>query len=377
MTPTLHPAASTRSPCPRSVPPSGLRRALAVLGLLLVGLGAAPARAATGLAVLPATAGTGPVTLAYPTDATPADVARGPFTVRVAQNAPPAKGNGRLVVLSHGSGGSVWPQFDLAQALVAAGFTVAMPLHAGDNFQDTSDVGPVAWARRPKEMSQAIDAVAAQAAPGGRFAPLQLDLQRVGAYGMSAGGITVLTLAGARWSPALLAKHCEAHIAEDFAGCVGLSTQLTGGVLDGSKMAVARQVIRLKLGSDTAWREWNDPRIAAVVAAVPMATPIDMASIAKPRVPLALVRAGQDAWLAPRYHLDAVHAACGARCPLLADMPQGGHGSILSPQVPDLPPDLARLLNDPPGFERSVLPGIYSRIVSFFVKNLQAAAATS
>lgn len=369
----MHPAPATRR---RPAPPSRLRGALALIGLLLAGVFAAPAQAATGLTVLPAPPGTGPVTVAYPTDAAPADLARGPFTVRVAQNAPAAKGNGRLVVLSHGSGGAVWPQFDLAQALVAAGFTVAMPLHAGDNFQDMADVGPVAWARRPKEMSQAIDAVAAQSGPGGRFAPLQLDLQRVGAYGMSAGGITVLTLAGARWSPALLAKHCEAHIAEDFAGCVGLSTTLTGGVLDGGKMAIARQVIRMKLGDDTAWREWKDPRIAAVVAAVPMATPIDMASIATPRVPLALVRAGQDAWLAPRFHLDAVHAACGARCPILADMPQGGHGSILSPQVPDLPPGLARLMNDPPGFERSVLPGIYARIVSFFVKNLQAAAAS-
>lgn len=348
------------------------RRAGATLLLAVLAPLAAPlaAQAATGLAVLPPPARVeraGPVTVMYPSDAAPADVQRGPFTVKAAPNAAPARGNGRLIVLSHGSGGSVWTQIDLAQALVAAGFTVAMPLHAGDNWQDMRDVGPVSWARRPQEVSQAIDAVAADA----RFAPLQLDFRRVGVYGMSAGGITALTLAGARWSPALLARHCEAHIAEDFAGCVGLSTTLTGGALDGSKMAIARQVIRLKLGNDTAWREWNEPRIAAVVAAVPMATPIDMASIATPRVPLALVRAGQDAWLAPRFHLDAVHAACGERCPVIADMLQGGHGSILSPQPPDLPPAAARLLNDPPGFDRRVLPGVHARIVEFFVKNLE------
>lgn len=333
-------------------------------------LAAAAAQAAPGLAQLPAPAGGGPVTLAYPTQAAPSTLQRGPFTVQAAVDAPPARGNGRLVVLSHGSGGSVWPQWDLAQALVAAGFTVAMPLHAGDNFQSTRDAGPVSWARRPQEVSQAIDAVAAASAPGGRFAPLQLDLQRVGAYGMSAGGITVLALAGARWSPALLARHCEAHIAEDFPACVGLSTELTGGVLDDTKVAAARRVIRFKLGDDTAWRRWDEPRIAAVVAAVPVAAPIDMASLAQPRVPLALVRAGQDAWLAPRWHGDAVLAACGTRCTLLADLPQAGHGSILSPMVPDLSGPVARLLRDPPGFDRGMLPGVYARIADFFGKNL-------
>lgn len=327
--------------------------------------------AATGLTLIPASAEHPPITLAYPTNAAAAPVQRGPFTFELAQNAAPARGNGRLVLLSHGSGGSVWPQFDLAQALVAAGFTVAMPEHAGDNWQDMRDVGPVSWSRRPQEMSQTLDAVAAQSGAGGRLAPLQLDLQRVGMYGMSAGGITALTLAGARWSPARLSQHCEAHIAEDFAACVGLSTELTGGLLDSGKIAIARAVIRNRLGGDSTPREWSEPRIRAIVAAVPMAAPIDMASITEPRVPLGLVRAGQDAWLAPRFHIDAVHAACGARCPTLADMPLAGHGSILSPQPTGLPPAVARLLNDPPGFDRGELTDAYARIVDFFSKTLR------
>ncbi len=311
----------------------------------------------------------------YPTAAADADVQRGPFTLRAAQNATPARGNGRLVVLSHGSGGSVWPQFDLAQALVAAGFTVAMPLHAGDNFENASDAGPKAWERRPYEVSQAIDAVAAQAAAGARLAPLQLDLQRVGVYGMSAGGITALALAGARWSPALLAEHCDKHIADDFATCGGLTTELTGGPLDAAKIASVRFVVRQRLGSDTRWRVANDPRIHAVVAAVPVGAPVDMASIAKPRVPLGLVRAEKDAWLVPRFHIDAVHAACGARCPIIADMPLGGHGSMLSPQAGDLPPIAARLLNDPPGFDRASLKDVFARIVGFFKVQLVDGAA--
>ena len=337
-------------------------------------LWAPTAFAGTGVTTLTSASG-GPVTLVYPTQAADTDVQRGPFKLRAAEGAAPAAGNGRLVVLSHGSGGSVWPQFDLAQALVTAGFTVAMPLHAGDNYENMRDVGPVSWARRPQEVSQAIDAVAAQAAAGARFAPLQLDLQRVGVYGMSAGGIGALTLAGARWSPARLSQHCDAHAAEDFPACAGLVTELTGGPLDGAKIAGTRYFLRQKLGADTTWREAQDARVRAVVAAVPMAAPLDMASIATPRVPLGLVRAEKDAWLAPRFHIDAVHAACGQRCPVIANMPLGGHGSMLSPAPTELPPAAARLLNDPPGFDRASLKDVFARVVSFFQTQLVAAAA--
>lgn len=326
------------------------------------------AAASTGLAVLPAVKGQGPLTVLYPTQAPAAELRRGPFTVQVAPDAPPAGGNHRLIVISHGSGGSVWPHFDLARTLVAAGFTVAMPLHAGDNFEDMRDVGPVSWARRPQEVSQAIDRVAADL----RFTPLQLDLRRVGMYGMSAGGLTALVLAGGRWSPAQLARHCDAHIEQDFHACVGLSLELSGGALDGAKIALARRVIRVRLGDDAAWRQWQEPRIAAVMAAVPMAAPFDMESLARPRVPFALLRAEHDAWLRPRWHSDAVHAACAARCPVWVDMRDGGHGSTLSPAPTGLGGQLARLLSDPSGFDRSTLPAVFERISDYFTEQLGA-----
>lgn len=336
-----------------------------LLALALFGLLGHAASAATGVALLPAPPGTGPVTVFYPTAAAPARFSRGPFSFQLAADAAPLRGNGRLVVMSHGSGGSPWPQADLAIALVDAGFTVAMPEHAGDNYHDMSDIGPATWRHRPKEVSQAIDAMAADA----RFAPL-LDFQHVGVFGMSAGGLTALTLAGARWSPALLDAHCQAHLAEDFPACVGLASSLTGDRLDGLRLAVARRAIHWKLGDQTTLETWTDPRITAAVAAVPMAAPVDMASLATPRIPLGLVRAGRDDWLAPQWHVDAVRAACGTGCELVADMPTAGHGSILSPQPPGLPPRAARLLNDPPGFDRASLRAVYDAIARFFVQNL-------
>jgi predicted dienelactone hydrolase len=88
----------------------------------------------------------------------------------------------------------------LAITLTRAGFIVAAPWHLRDNSGDSSDAGPVSWKRRPYEVSAAIDAVLADA----RFAPL-LQADRVGAYGMSAGGHTVLALAGGAGH----LPHCE------------------------------------------------------------------------------------------------------------------------------------------------------------------------
>ena len=51
-------------------------------------------------------------------------------------------------------------------------------------------------------------------------------------------------------------------------------------------------------------------------------------------------------------------------------MALGGHGSTLSPAPPGLPSAAARLLNDPPGFDRASLPGVFARIVGFFQQHL-------
>lgn len=326
------------------------------------------ATAATGLTTLPETAQDGPVTLWYPTTQTPTEVPRGSFRFTVAPDAEPAAGNGRLIVISHGSGGSPWVHADLAQALVAAGFVVAVPEHRDDNSRHDGRPGPDSWKLRPGEVSRAIDAVGRDP----RFAP-RVSLDRVGMYGMSAGGHTALVLAGGQWSPARFAAHCQAHIAEDFYTCVGLATRQSDGVLGRLKQSIALAVLDAKFGSDTAPQAHVDPRISAIVAAVPLASDFDMGTLARPRVPLGLVTAGQDRWLVPRFHSDRVLATC-AQCEHLADLPGGGHGALLSPFPPRLGGRAAELLNDPPGFDRSVLPGVDAKVTAFFVRQLGVGA---
>lgn len=332
----------------------------------LLAIAAACAHAGVGLAQLPGQQGDGPVTVYYPSSADDQPTVRGPFTMQLAPNGPAVRGNGRLVIFSHGSGGSPWVHSDLARVLVSAGFTVAMPEHKGDNHKDPSTPGPETWKRRPAEVSRAIDAVAADT----RFAPL-LALDKVGMVGQSAGGHTALSLAGGRWSPALFLRHCEAHLAEDFNSCVGLATRLTGGWLDGLKKAVALGVLRHNF-DDATWETHHEPRIAAVVAGVPLAADFDLGSLAKPRVPLGLVIAGQDQWLSPRFHSGPLAKACTG-CERIAELPTGGHNVMLSPLPPlDKMGSLAAdLLRDPPGFDRAgLLPEVDRRIAAFLSRHL-------
>lgn len=340
-----------------------MKRSLQLLAALLAGLSCGLASAGMGLVEIAATGDDGPVTLYYPSSDAEQPVRQGPFTLSLAPQGKPVRGNGRLVVVSHGSGGAPWVHADLARSLVAAGFVVAMPEHRSDNYKDDSNPGPDSWTRRPDEVSHAIDAVGRDP----RFAPLLL-LDKVGVYGMSAGGHTALSMAGGRWSPAGFKRHCEANLEDDFQSCVGLITRLNGGWADGIKKWAALTVIRYRFSDDTP-RVHADPRVAAVVAGVPSSADFDMASLASPPVPLGLVTARQDRWLIPRFHSDRVMQACKT-CELIADLPTGGHGALLSPLPPGFTGLLGDMLNDPPGFDRSQMAQVDGRITAFFAKYL-------
>src|SRR5690606_20411604 len=117
----------------------------------------------------------------------------------------------------------------------------------------------------------------------------------------------------------------------------------------------------------------NDPRVHAAIASVPYAADFDPASLASPRIALGLISAGKDINQIPRFHSGAVLAACLPRCLHIADLMQAGHGAMLSPMPPlHLLSDVAReLLADPPGFDRSTLAEVDTRIVAFFSQHLQ------
>ena len=320
--------------------------------------------AAVGMMEIPRAIGEGPLTVFYPTTTQAQPVRRGSFMLDVALDAPVAPGNGRLIVISHGSPASPWVYTDLTRTLVEQGFVVALPEHFADNYKDDSEPGPPSWKRRPLEVSQAIDVIAADS----RFAMLS-PVQGVGMYGMSAGGHTALTLAGGRWSAGQLRTHCEAHFLQDFQACVGPSIRLTGGWMDGIKTSVARFIVTGK-SADPAWQSHTDPRISAIVAGVPFAADFDEQSLAQPKVALGLIAAQLDKWLAPRFHSNAIIQACKT-CEVLADLPTGGHGALLSPLPSGRGGVVAELISDPPGFDRATeVPLLNQKIAAFFIRKL-------
>lgn len=301
-----------------------------VIGLATV-FAAADAHAQVGLTRV--LLGQIPVTLVYPSDAPVQPLAEAGFEIEVALDAPPRPGPHRLVLLSHGSGGSAMPDFGLASTLARAGFIVAQPLHAGDNVRDASRAGPVSWASRPGEISAVIDALAAHP----RWQPL-LQLDKVGVHGISAGGGTALVMAGARWRMLELLRHCREHGVEDEGFCYYGAT---------SEQARAERKAAFALGQGTAeealpaaltaWQGGRDaadprpdPRVAAASAAVPMAVVFSSASLAAIRIPVAVLGAGRDTVLLPRFHSQHVLQHCGA-CVALDELRGAGHFDLLDP----------------------------------------------
>jgi predicted dienelactone hydrolase len=321
-----------------------------------------------------------PVTLVYPTQTASRTHTFGPFSIDVALNAAPLPQRQRLVVISHGTGGSAIADHALAAALARAGFVVAQPLHEGDNFQDTRQAGPVSFDRRPGEISQVIDALAKDPQWSAR-----LDLARVGVHGMSAGGVSGLSLAGAQWRMLNLVRHCNANASADESFCFQ-------GAKDGAARAErqanydrARYVPDLFLPNDLKRLHGGrtptpdnadprpDPRVAAVSLAVPLAVIFSAESLARIRIPVGVVSAQRDEVLVPRFHSAHVLVHCTS-CTLLADLPGAGHFDVLWPWPDSVAREVAtqqvRGGLPVPGFDGRLRTAAHAKIVAFHRQHL-------
>ena len=337
------------------------------------------AQAQVGMSTWPVQAR--PVTLIYPTQAVSRPQTFGPFTIDVALNAAPLNQRQRLIVISHGTGGSAIADHALAAALARAGFVVAQPQHEGDNWQDTRLAGPESFQRRPQEVIQVIDALAKDPKWSAR-----LDLARVGVHGMSAGGVTGISLAGGQWRTLNLLRHCQAHLKADESFCFQ-------GAKDGAARAErqaqydrARYVPEVFLpaglktvhGGRTPAKHSAevrpDPRIASVTLAVPLSSIFTAESLARIRVPVGVVSAQRDEVLVPRFHSGHLLAHCKA-CTLLADLPGAGHFDVLWPWPETVAREVAaqqvRGGAPVPGFDGRLRDAAHAKIVAFHRQHLQ------
>ena len=117
--------------------------------------------------------------------------------------APVAPGAHRLVVMSHGYGGS-WANLGwLGAALAQRGFVVAAPNHPGTTTRDMAGSGDAVLAARPRDLTRVIDAVLATP-------DLAATVDDISVVGHSLGGWTGVTLVGGRFDPAVFRSACRA-----------------------------------------------------------------------------------------------------------------------------------------------------------------------
>jgi len=294
------------------------------------------------------------VALYYPTAAATRPVAMGPFTVTAAMQAAPDAAVKGLIVLSHGTGGSELGHSSLAQALAGSGYLVAALRHPGDNWQDTSlRDGPGAdryFAQRPAQVSQVIDFLLQDPLWKDRIATDSLG-PRVGAVGHSAGGYTVLALAGGQPDIARLATHCSTERAADPIFC-----------------AMARTVPPATTTATAAMPPSPaDLRVRAVVALAPLGAPFSAGSLAGITVPALLVEAEQDRFLVPRFHVGWI----ARNMPQAQRMrvPLAWHFAFMDTPGMPLPSPDGDIGTDAPGFDRAAfLAQLGPALPAFFDK---------
>jgi predicted dienelactone hydrolase len=275
----------------------------------------------------------------YPANAAPRTVQLGLRAQTVAAGAPLVGTHLPLIVISHGNGGFFGGHSDTAEALAQAGFVAAALTHTGDTYPDQSRATDMP--NRPRQLSLLISYMLQSWPDHDR-----LDAARVGAFGFSSGGFTVLAAVGARTDPAAIARHCR----------------ILPELYDCHLVAAHKQ--------DAAAWAWNaDPRIKAVVAAAPAIgfafTPQSLAAI---RIPVQLWQAQYDHILPAPYYVEPVrrqlrsvefHYVAGA-----------DHFDFMPPC--DNPEQIPNICSSPPGFDRAGFHRLLNReIVRFFRRVLR------
>ncbi|MGY3692859.1 putative dienelactone hydrolase [Bradyrhizobium sp. USDA 3240] len=278
-----------------------------------------------------------PVALYYPTQMPARAIPMGPSTLRVAIGATPdAKVKG-LIIISHGTGGSELGHTSLAEALARHGYLVAALRHPGDNWEDHSiwqQPPGTFFTERPRQASRVIDALLADPEWNDRIAT---DAQgpRIGAVGHSAGGYTVIALAGGQVDLSRIGAHCKTDSKDDPLFCS------MGG--DSKSPPPATTLLPLA----------TDPRVRAVVAMAPAGVFFTAASLAAIKIPTAVYAAERDRWLMPRFHAEWI--AQNVPHAEFHMIPNAWHFAFMDrPGTPiqTLDGDAAA---DPPGFDREAL----------------------
>lgn len=284
----------------------------------------------------------------YPTQARPWPMMLGPVLMYVAQDATISGRDLPLVVISHGNGGGPGGHADLALALANAGHVVAAPMHIGDNYADQSAVGSVSFFNeRTRQLHATVDHMLKNWQGRGAINP-----ERVGAFGFSAGGFTVLTAVGAQPDLSIVAKRCAE------------TPEFVCDVLRAAKSPLLNAEAPKVSDAFLA-----DSRIkAAVVAAPGLGFTIAPDGLSRVRAPIQLWSGDKDDKVPYATNAKLIREALGSRVEFHS-VPGAGHFSFLVPCGVLRPPGMCA---DPDQFDRKAFhASMNASVVAFFERTLK------
>jgi predicted dienelactone hydrolase len=275
----------------------------------------------------------------YPSSTAPRPNALGLQTQVVAADAAVAGTGLGLIAVAHGTGGNANNHFDTGIALADAGFVVVAPTFTGDSTQDRSRALMI-W-NRPRLLHVVLDYMLATWPDHAR-----IDPHRVGAFGFSAGGFTVLVAAGGTPDMSTVAPHCKAHPEE------------------WTCTMIARFHTQNDHPTPLPASIWvHDSRIrAAVVAAPALGYAFGKSGLSGVHVPVQLWRAEDDRILPTPFYTEPV----AADLPMKPDyhvVAKADHLDFLSPCSAALTQAVPGVCLTEPGFSRAAF-------VAFFRNNL-------
>ncbi len=290
----------------------------------------------------------------YPTKVPNSVVRLGPFEFPGAPDAEPATGQFGLVVLSHGTGGSDLGHWDTAVALAKAGFIAAAPLHPRDNFSDARDPPQrIVWEGRPRQFSAIIDELLNH-----RKWSSRIDVERIGAFGFSLGGYTVLAVLGAQPKLSEVINHCGHHFDDDPFCKLGLLDE------------AARKAWAQEYAGPTL--SFHDERVCAAVIADPFAVLFSDATLKTiPPAKLLFYRPENETVLNARYHVSRVTRTLKQRDdfpdPQEIVVAKAHHFSFIAPVPEVVAQSFPEIASDQEGFDRAAFHDVMnSTIVTFF-----------
>ncbi|KZD03021.1 MULTISPECIES: alpha/beta hydrolase family protein [Thalassospira] len=295
-----------------------------------------------------------PLAIWYPSHAAEGPVRHMGVTSTAARDADFADGGPYpLVLFSHGSEGHRFNQFWLAEYLARRGYIVAAPQHHGDNYLDPSDARQLTIIeRRPREMRLALDLLLDHDSIAAH-----IDTDRIYALGHSAGGATVLKMAGWRFDASAWQSYCALNADQDRVICQHVPGD---DIVDELHDRYGGPVVSAR-----------DDRIAGVIAVTPaFGVAATDAGFADVTVPMLFIEADTDEILPETANAAHFRTLLRGRAKFVK-VKGAGHYSFLPPCTPYIAENFGYLCRDF-GRERVDIHRTVEQVVLKFLSDIKS-----